>query len=370
MACLVLYIAALVGESATSSPSFAIKFTRFLTVMGSSVEHFISHILPPRPSAPIPPSVAQSHSSPIKSKGTVKRLRSESISSSTRDALGHVKKRPRAATSAPVPPPGSPDLKQKERATDLPSPTGVLFEPMTPGPSPRNVIFSSSAVWSDTSTPSRRSNASRIIFTPKASSDLVFRSNDGVHRDFYVDSQIVFDASPVLRFRASQLGTHPTGLVRAVNVVQIDEPAELIEAMLRLIYPHVRKPQITTSEELDHLLALCKRYQIAHGIHFLCARYLQSLARTEPLRAYGLACKHSLPAEVKHTSRETLRIDLSKADVSRDLAECHPAQIKALVHLHSRRAAAALAIISDASIEGLTCPGNTVKMAWLSGGLK
>jgi len=56
-------------------------------------------------------------------------------------------------------------------------------------------------------------------------------------------------------------------------------------------------------------------------------------------------------------SRETLRIDLSKADVSRDLAECHPAQIKALVHLHSRRAAAALAIISDASIEGLTCPG-------------
>jgi len=185
----------------------------------------------------------------------------------------------------------------------------------------------------------------------------VFRSNDNVPIDFYVDSRTVLDASPVLRFRTAQLGTPTTGLVRPVNLVQIDESADSIEAMLRLIYPHVRKPQITTSEDLDHLLSLCKRYQIAHSIHFLCARYLQALARTEPLRAYGLACKHDLPAEIKYTSRETLRIDLSKADVSRDLAECHSEQIKALVHLHSRRAATAIAIISNASVEELTCPG-------------
>lgn len=138
----------------------------------------------------------------------------------------------------------------------------------------------------------------------------------------------------------------------------IDEPADLIRDLLSLIYVHKEQPAVTSGDELDTLLGIANRYSVASALHTLCSTHLHDLAVHEPLRAYGLACKHNLHAEKAWTARETLRVHLAKADVTHDLASCTPAQIRNLVQMHARRGGAAHALISAArACDEFACPG-------------
>lgn len=228
----------------------------------------------------------------------------------------------------------------------------------------RSTPISRSVIWTDRDTPKAASpeaaKTSKINrFTPALHSDLIIRSNDARPVPFYVDTLTVYDASPVIRFRASEIGTTAMRDSRPVVIVTVDEPAEHIRDLLCLIYGHRKyQPVVTSSEELDALLSLAKRYRVASAVHALCSVYLRDLAVHEPLRAYGLACKHDLRSEQAWTARETLRVNLSKADITHDLGSCSADQIKRLVKMHTRRATAAHNLILDArSWDEFCCPG-------------
>lgn len=275
----------------------------------------------------------------------------------------------RYSSAEPLSPVERPSSREEEASSERSGSALSFNEPSSPPAQVteselRSSPISRSVIWVDrdspkTSTPEAGRTRKINRFTPALHSDLIIRSNDARPVPFYVDTHTVYDASSVIRFRAGEIGSTMMRDSRPVVIVTVDEPAELIRDLLCLIYAHRQyQPSITSSEELDVLLGLAKRYRVSSAVHALCSVHLRDLAVHEPLRAFGLACKHDLRSEQVWTARETLRVNLAKADVMHDLGSCSADQITRLVKMHTRRATAAHNLIQDArSWDDLCCPG-------------
>lgn len=365
-----------------------------------------SPIIPPRPGAPVPPDspVKAERPQPIQPrpqlvrkrvrsvttiidpeaplhhrkrqkgiKGAVQRAASIISAALSRESLKSLKSSNRHKSSFKVERSPSPEeygsrfSSRPESVLSLTSPISPAFSNAEVATAPtsdlRATPISRSVIWSNResggSITSERNQMVKINrFVPRLQSDLVIHSNDARPVTFYVDTRTVFDASPVLRFRASEIGSTSMRDARAIVILTVDEPGNLLRDLLSLIYVHKEQPLVTSGDELDILLGLARRYGVASALHTLCSTHLRDLAVHEPLRAYGLACKHNLHAEKAWTARETLGVHLAKADITHDLASCMPAQIRNLVQMHARRSGAAHALISAArSCDEFTCPG-------------
>ncbi len=166
-----------------------------------------------------------------------------------------------------------------------------------------------------------------------------------------------FMASPTLQLYTVHYGSfyHDGGTKRVI--LTLDEPSSAIDSLLCLAYPEVAKPEVKSTQVLCDLLALCQRYNMAQATHYLCSTSLRYLACSHPLGAYSIACRFNLKSEIPFISRETLRVNLSKADLRQDLAYCTPHQVERLVKLHKRRGKEAIRLIGDVSTDDLTCRG-------------
>lgn len=250
--------------------------------------------------------------------------------------------------------------------SDRPDSALSLTSPLPPAFPPadlRATPISRSVVWNDRGstksiTPEKPAAPKIRRFAPQLQSDLIIRSNDARPVSFYADTRTVFNASPAMRFRAAETGSTSMRDSHPVVTLSLDEPAGLIRDLLCLIYVHKYQPAVTSSEELDTLLGLAKRYSVACALHTLCSTHLRDLAVHEPLRAYGLACKHNLHSEKVWAAVETFRVNLAKADITHDLASCSPDQIRGLVQMHARRGTAAHNLVSAARVfDEFTCSG-------------
>lgn len=343
----------------------------------------MSYAIPPRPSNPVPPSPLDSEYSPLPSPRKIaplptarggKRGRSESPSPSLRS--NRVTKRAKESQASPVvlitatPQPKEPRERHDPSSastlhdTPGPTPTGIpapVFRHKKPRTSDSSSMSAASFATDDLSFDLSLKSKSNVMGNPfpiRSSTDLVLRSEEvDSEVRFYVDSSTVFARSPVLREIVGDLKDWVTDDYDR-PVATIPESTETLEILLRFIYPKARKPVVTVVEQLDEYLGLCKLYQVESAVHSLCTAVLLSLARKEPLKAYGVACHHGLSEEMRLISRETLTVDLLKADLTGDLAMCQPQQVKKLVQLHSKRGAAATTIITQASTEEFTCTGN------------
>lgn len=244
-----------------------------------------------------------------------------------------------------------------------------LQEPPSPQKSKSNLRstpISRSVIWTERDSPStsmpHNSRGDKLNnFAPPLHSDLILRSNDLRPVSFHTDTHTMFEASSVIRNIASEIGSTRMKDSRPLVMVTIKEPAEALHNLLSLIYHRddpALHPTITSGEELDTLIKLVKRYRVASGLHILCTTYLRDLAIHEPLRAYGLACKHDLKSEQVWTARETLRINLKKGDITHDMASCDRKHIQSLVKLHTRAASKAHQLIASArSWDEMCCSG-------------
>lgn len=361
-------------------------FDRLLSNMSLSTSSITAPVVPPRPNAPTPPdpplAPERPQSAQLPPRTLRKRLRSATPVTDSqapvreykrlkgpkgdvkRDALAVVTSRESSVdlgSESERPSSVEPHSLSDGRgsALSLTSPLSPTF----PTTDLRATPISRSVIWNDraatkSNTPDKPAAPKIRRFTPQLQSDLIIRSNDTRPVSFHVDTDTVFDASPVMRFRAAEIGTASMRDSRPVVVLSLDEPAERIRDLLCLIYVHKYQPAVTSSDELDTLLGLATRYRVAGASHTLCSTHLRDLAVHEPLRAYGLACKHNLHSEKAWTAVECLRVNLAKADVTHDLASCTPDQIRSLVQMHARRGAAACNLISAArTFDEFTCSG-------------
>lgn len=324
-------------------------------MLSLSVDHFFTLILPRRPTGiqtlPSPPSTGRAISDRA-SFGKRRRINGDTggPTGSPDDFSPMSRKRVKVDNDSVSSNPSYP--------RSPPPPIPAYIDPSTNFSSP--TLSSESILGSDDmmkSCDTIKPSLTAKYFAPIDRSDLIICSQEDSSINFYVGSRTVFMASPVLQLQTVHYGylRAEAGTKRAV--LALDEPSQDIEAILRLIYTRTTKPRVDSSEALCHLLDLCQRYGMAQASHFLCSTALRDLARENPLRAYGIACRFSLQSEIPSISREILRVDLSKADLGFDLAYCTPKQVQKLLSFHKRHSLESIKIISEASAEGLTCDG-------------
>lgn len=231
-----------------------------------------------------------------------------------------------------------------------------------------------SQVWNERSSPRSGPAATSTPIRPPSAllpeqfakpfvSDLIIKSNDQTPVLFAGDTSTIFGASPVLKRRANVLGTKTMRKGKAHTTLTVDDPASSIRSLLSLIYDPGKRLDITTASALDDLLDVARRYQCLTASHALCSVALRDLAVHEPLRAFGLACKHNLRTEIAWTAQETLRIDIAKADVSTDLKWCDKSQIEQLIKMHRRQKLLVKRIVASSfDFDEFKCPGEGCKI--------
>ncbi|KAH8118858.1 hypothetical protein DFH11DRAFT_1850438 [Phellopilus nigrolimitatus] len=172
--------------------------------------------------------------------------------------------------------------------------------------------------------------------TPDA--DAVLRTSDDV--ELRVHRRILSEASPFFR----DLFTLPQGDSAdsaTAPTVDIAENAEVMETLLKLIYPGM-EPVVNTLDELSVLLAAAMKYDMIRATEIL-RRFLVSsrFVEKEPTRVYAIACRHDLEHEAQLVSSHTLRVNIIDCPLSEDLKYITAWSYHRLLDLHRRRSAAA-----------------------------
>ena len=157
------------------------------------------------------------------------------------------------------------------------------------------------------------SSSSYTFDSPDA--DVILRAplqpgSDGF-KDFHVHKLILSIASTVFRdtFSIPQPSSR-TSEDTSLDVVQITEPAEVVEIFLQLIYP-IDPPVITDMRLLNDLLRLADKY-VAVGVVTKLKKRLVSPAflKDDPIGVFAVAYCNNFEEEVKVAIPHTFSIDV------------------------------------------------------------
>ena len=102
----------------------------------------------------------------------------------------------------------------------------------------------------------------------------------------------------------------PSSPTSNVDVVDLTDPPRVLELILRFIYP-CPPPVIDDLALLSEVLVLADKYDIEAARSRLRPS-LMKFAKTEPLRAYAIACRLGFEDEMKIASSHTTSINLTE----------------------------------------------------------
>ena len=116
--------------------------------------------------------------------------------------------------------------------------------------------------------------------------------------DFRVHKLILSLASPVFKdmFAFPQRSDQPP-------IVEVTDPPEVLDKLLRLIYPGVEPPTIDDLPTLTALLAAADKYNIT-SVYPILKNALKTFYQTSSFRAYVVACRFGFLEEAKEAARE------------------------------------------------------------------
>ena len=122
--------------------------------------------------------------------------------------------------------------------------------------------------------------------------------------DFPVHKFILSLASPVFKdmFTFPQPTDQTLSEGHQLPVVDIPEPPEVIDTILRLIYPGVESPRISDLSTLTTLLSAADKYNIA-SINPALKDGLKTFSVSSPFKVYTLACRFGFLEEAKEAAK-------------------------------------------------------------------
>ncbi|OCB91212.1 hypothetical protein A7U60_g1559 [Sanghuangporus baumii] len=202
------------------------------------------------------------------------------------------------------------------------------------------------------------------MFSPP-DADVVLQTSDEVR--FGVYRRILVESSPFFRdmfslpqarppTRSSTSGEEPElGCSSSAPVVDVSEPSEVLDALLRLVYPG-QDPDVKTLDEVSVLLEAAMKYDMTRAIATLRRILVSpSFVENEPVRAYSIACRHDLESEAQIASSYTLGINVLDNPPLEDLKYMTAWSYHRLLTLHRHRADAALRLLDSANTEEIKC---------------
>ena len=166
--------------------------------------------------------------------------------------------------------------------------------------------------------------------------DVILRAtHDTETRDFRVHKLFLSFSSPVFKdmFKIPQ---PPSDTWDGVETVDVPDPPRALELILRFIYPSPTSPVVDDLAALSEDLVLADKYDVEVARVRLRASFV-GFAKTEPLRAFAIACRFGLTEEMKIASSHTTSIHLPSSIELPDEFKSIPAtEYHRLVRLHSR----------------------------------
>jgi hypothetical protein len=189
-----------------------------------------------------------------------------------------------------------------------------------------------------------------------ASADLVLRSASPNAVDFRVHQCILAVSSPFFEHMFTL--PQPQASEPIVPIVEVSESAEVLEKLLRFIYP-LPNPVLSTLKDITEVLEAACKYDVTVAIDAVRVMLLApTLVKKEPLRVYAIACRFDLDQEARSASTYTLGVSILDSPLSEELKHISAFQYHQLLNLHKRRAAAAqeLLILHD-DVKCMMCNG-------------
>lgn len=110
--------------------------------------------------------------------------------------------------------------------------------------------------------------------------------------DFRVHKLILSLASPVFKdmFAVPQPPDQTLNEQHQIPVVDVPDPPEVLDTMLRFIYPGVELPKVASVSALGALFSVADKYNIASVYSFL-KESLKTFLPAEPFAVYAAACR-------------------------------------------------------------------------------
>lgn len=209
------------------------------------------------------------------------------------------------------------------------------------------------------SCPSIISSASYVFDAVDA--DVVLLSSEPIQPvEFRVHKCILALASPFFRdmFTLPQAPSQDVSQ-KAVPVIPVSETKDVLEPLLRFVYP-IPDPTLHSLDELEPVLAAAVKYEFDAVAASLRAFLISSpFLHASPVEVYAIACRYGLMDEAKIASRHTLGVDLLKLEgiATDSLKSMVAIDYHRLLVLHKRRSEAAIEFIGklgekDDSVDG------------------
>jgi len=136
--------------------------------------------------------------------------------------------------------------------------------------------------------------------------DIVLRASlePGQQHDFRVHKLILCLASPVFKdmFTFPQPPNQTQNEGRQLPIVDIPESPEVMDTILRLIYPGVEPPKIHSLSTVSALLSATDKYNLTSMSHLL-RDTLKTFLPGDPFGVYIIACRFGLLEEAKEAAK-------------------------------------------------------------------
>ena len=121
-----------------------------------------------------------------------------------------------------------------------------------------------------------------------------------------------------------------------VDIVDVTDPPRALELILRHVYPSATSPVVDDLTTLSEALVLADKYDIEVARSRLRSSFT-GFAKTEPLRAYAIACRLGLEDEMKVASSHTTSIHLpGLAELPDEFKHIPATEYHRLILLHSK----------------------------------
>lgn len=209
------------------------------------------------------------------------------------------------------------------------------------------MAFDTKVENSSSSTSSAHSSVAAVAHSPFNSisdADLIIRSFDNV--EFRILKSIVVQASPKFRKMLLLNQVEASKAHSAVQCIAVPEDHVVIDVILRICYP-MPNPRLS-SFDIEKVLKAGKKYKMDVVVEF-CRQGISDLTVTDPLKAYGLACRCGLIAEAATAAERTLHYPMD-AQLLAHRDGCHSVSGVALSQLllfHESNRTAALRVIGS-----------------------
>jgi hypothetical protein len=180
--------------------------------------------------------------------------------------------------------------------------------------------------------------------------DIILRAGPepGSTHDFRVHKLILSLASPVFKdmFAFPQPPDQTQNERPHIPIVCITDPPQVLDAILRFIYPGVDLPKFTDLSTLPPLLSAADKYDIA-SMRPVLRDALKSFIKAQAFRVYIVACRFGLLEEAKAAARAVSTQNLLYSRYDEDLPHVSSTDLFRLVQFALQREHQAWTEIED-----------------------